>query len=61
MKTLSILPGEETVIEGTRAISRKSIRCAMKKVKELTPRGTHEKMEKTIDRINGWYVGWSSY
>ena len=33
----------------------------MKKVKELTPRGTHENLEATIKRINNWYVGWSNY
>jgi len=34
---------------------------AMKKVKELTPRGTHLKLEATIAKINQWYRGWSSY
>jgi hypothetical protein len=33
----------------------------MDKVKELTPRGTHRTLEETIERINCWYVGWSSY
>jgi len=33
----------------------------MEKVKELTPRGTHQNLEKTIEEINKWYVGWSSY
>ena len=50
-----------TIVNGTRAIARKSIRNAMDKVKELTPRGTNEKLETTIKRINSWYVGWSSY
>jgi RNA-directed DNA polymerase len=50
-----------TILEGIRVISKKTIRRAMKRVKELTPRGTHEKLEKTIERINRWYVGWSSY
>ena len=50
-----------TVIEGTRAIAKKSIKRAMEKVKELTPRGTHEKLEDTIKRINVWYLGWSAY
>ena len=50
-----------TITDGTRAIARKSIRRAMDKVKELTPRGTSEKLEDTIERINSWYEGWSEY
>lgn len=50
-----------TIVEGTRAIAKKSISRAMKKVKELTPRGTYETLETTIKRINEWYAGWSSY
>jgi group II intron reverse transcriptase/maturase len=50
-----------TIVEGTRAIAKKSVSRAMKKVKELTPRGTHETLETTIGRINEWYMGWSNY
>ena len=50
-----------TIVNGTRAIASKSIRRAMDKVKELTPRGTSEKLEDTIKRINSWYGGWSNY
>lgn len=50
-----------TIVEGTRAIAKKSLRCAMEKVKELTPRGTQATMEDTIKRINSWYMGWSNY
>lgn len=50
-----------TIVNGTRAIASKSIRRAMDKVKELTPRGTSEKLEDTIKRINRWYGGWSNY
>lgn len=50
-----------TIVEGTRAIAQKSLSRAMQKVKELTPRGTHEKLEDTIQKINSWYMGWSSY
>jgi RNA-directed DNA polymerase len=50
-----------TIVNGARAISRKSLSRAMEKVKELTPKGTHEKLEDTIERINRWYVGWSNY
>ena len=50
-----------TIIEGLIVISGKSIKRAMEKIKELTPRGTHLKLEKAIEEINKWYVGWSSY
>lgn len=44
-----------TIVNGARAIAKKAISRAMDKVKELTPRGTHEKLEDTIERINRWY------
>lgn len=50
-----------TIIEGKIVISGKSIKRAMEKIKELTPRGAHQKLEGTIERINKWYMGWSSY
>ena len=50
-----------TIIEGTLAISAQSLKRAMQKVKELTPRGTHIPLEKTMERINRWYIGWSGY
>ena len=50
-----------TIIAMTIAISKQSINAAMGKVKELTPRGTHLTLEKNIDKINQWYVGWSAY
>lgn len=50
-----------TVINGTVAISAQSMKRAMQKVKELTPRGTHISLELTIKRINSWYKGWSGY
>jgi RNA-directed DNA polymerase len=50
-----------TIVEGTRAIAQKSLSRAMQKIKELTPRGAHEKLEDTIQKINSWYMGWSSY
>lgn len=50
-----------TIVNGTIAISRKAIDHAMKKVKELTPRGTSDNSEDAIAKINTWYVGWSSY
>ena len=50
-----------TVIDGTIAISAQSMKRALQKVKELTPRGTHLSLERTIQRINNWYKGWAAY
>ena len=50
-----------TVVKGHIAISTKSLKRAMTTVKTLTPRGTHLTLEKTIDKLNRWYRGWSSY
>lgn len=50
-----------TIIKKTIAISLQSMKRAMSRVKELTPRGTHLKIEDAIKKINSWYVGWSNY
>jgi len=50
-----------TIVGKTIAISHKALQSAMAKVKELTPRGTHQKLEKTLEEINSWYVGWAGY
>ena len=50
-----------TIVAGTIAISAKSMSRAMDKVRELTPRGTHQSIEQTVETINKWYVGWSAY
>jgi group II intron reverse transcriptase/maturase len=50
-----------TIVNGHIAISVKSMSRAMAKVKALTPRGTHLKLEHAIEEINRWYRGWSSY
>jgi group II intron reverse transcriptase/maturase len=50
-----------TIIEGTLAISAQSMKRALQKVKELTPRGTHLTLEQTMKPINGWYQGWAEY
>jgi group II intron reverse transcriptase/maturase len=50
-----------TIIDETVVISRQSMARAMQKVKELTPRGTHLSLERTMKRINEWYMGWSGY
>jgi hypothetical protein len=50
-----------TVVGKHVAISHKALQRAMAKVKELTPRGTHQTVEATMEQINRWYVGWASY
>jgi group II intron reverse transcriptase/maturase len=50
-----------TIIAGTVAISSASLKRALAKVKELTPRGTSMSLETTMERINNWYTGWSGY
>jgi RNA-directed DNA polymerase len=50
-----------TIVGKTIAISHKALQTAMAKVKELTPRGTHQSLEKTLEEINSWYVGWAGY
>lgn len=50
-----------TIIAGTVAISAQSMSRAIGRVKELTPRGTSQPIEQTMEAINSWYVGWSTY
>ena len=50
-----------TIIAGIIVISAQSMNRAMVKARELTPRGTYLLLEETIERINSWYMGWSSY
>ena len=50
-----------TIIEGAVVISAQSMKRALEKVKELTPRGTHLSLKETMKRINSWYIGWSGY
>lgn len=50
-----------TIIQGTIAISKQAMNRAMAKVKELTPRGTHLTLGKTMADINQWYRGWANY
>ena len=50
-----------TIVGKSIAIARKALQRAMDTVKELIPRGTHQRLEATIKEINQWYVGWSSY
>lgn len=50
-----------TIWRKTIIIAPQSIESARKKIKELTPRGTHLSLEKSIVAINKWYRGWSNY
>lgn len=50
-----------SIIRGTIAISVQSMRRARQKIRELVPRGTNITFEKTVDKINTWYMGWSGY
>ena len=50
-----------TIVNGHIAISVKSMNSAMARVKALTPRGTHLKLEHAIEEINQGYRGWLSY
>ena len=50
-----------TIIDGAIVISAQSMKRAMQKVKELTPRGTHLLLEVTMKRINSWYTVLSGY
>lgn len=50
-----------TIIAGSIAISSVSLSRAMKRVREFTPRGTHQKLDSSIESFNTWYRGWSNY
>ena len=50
-----------TIVGGAIAIAHQALQSALRKVKELTPRGTHQTLETTLEQINTWYVGWSNY
>ena len=50
-----------TIVKGTVAIAKASMRNAKAKIKELIPRGTNKTLEATIRQFNRWYRGWSSY
>lgn len=43
------------------AISPMSMKRAMAKIKELTPRRTHLTLDHQVEKINRWYIGWSGY
>jgi len=50
-----------TIANKTIAISKNSIDRAMVKVRDLIHRGTHLPIERSLEEINKWYVGWANY
>ena len=50
-----------TIISGAIAISKQSMQRAKDKLKEIIPRNSGHSLEKTIERFNSWYIGWSNY
>ena len=50
-----------TIIGGIILIAAKSKDRAMETVRNLTPRGRNISIEKQIEEINQWYIGWSGY
>jgi hypothetical protein len=44
-----------------RCISKKSMKRALEKVRDLTPRNARGPIEINMSKINQWYVGWSNY
>ena len=50
-----------TIVNGLIAISKKAMNKAMETVKALIPRGSNQPIEKAVERINIWYMGWASY
>lgn len=50
-----------TIVDGAVVIFRQSMKRAIQKIKELILRGTPLTLEKTMKRINEWYMGWSGY
>lgn len=50
-----------TILGGMIVIASKSKDRAMETVRSLTPRGTNRPIERQIEQINQWYVGWSGY
>lgn len=50
-----------TIVCGSRCISKKSMKRAMERTRELIPRGSHQSIEQTMSKVNQWFVGWSNY
>ena len=50
-----------TIVEGEIAISKKALKKAFEKLRELARGGSHLPAEKQLERFNLWYRGWSEY
>ena len=50
-----------TIIEGTIAISKKALKKANRKLKELIPRNSAKTTEELIAKVNSWLKGWYEY
>ncbi len=50
-----------TIVTGTITISSKSVSRAMEKVRELIPTNSPIPVERTLEKVNSWYRGWSEY
>lgn len=50
-----------TILKGSIAVAKQSLKKAMVKVKDLIPRGTDQTLEQTLEAVNRWYRGWSNY
>ena len=50
-----------TIVCGMVTISAQAMDKAMDKIKELTPRGSHKTIERSIEDFNRWYRGWTNY
>ena len=53
--------GVTIVRDATVAISKKAMKAAKAKIKQLLPRGTHLTLEESLDVFNRWFKGWSGY
>jgi group II intron reverse transcriptase/maturase len=50
-----------TIVNGFIAISKAAYKKAMEKVRSLIPRGSHKRLEESMEEVNRWYTGWSNY
>jgi RNA-directed DNA polymerase len=50
-----------TIVLGLVTISAQAMDRGMEKIKELTHRRSHQRIELVIEKFNRWYRGWSSY
>lgn len=50
-----------TIVEGLKAIARKTMEKANAKLSELIPRRSHKTVEETITSVNEWFRGWYEY